>query len=396
MSPRWRSKAALVSEPPDLRRLISASRLRLSRQSPFFSTLALHTPFHVSERVPTAATDGQAVFVNPRFFEGLTPAARDGLLLHEVLHAALLHVNRRGARDPQLWNIAADIVVNGILVRNGFTIPEGGLRDIALERLSVEEVYDKVAKDESKSRRSVEADLLEGAPAGAAGSAGDSKGDRSGDRMRREGQWRNALREAADAAEASGEGRAPAGMEREVESVREPQLDWRSYLWRFLTRTPVDFEEFDRRFVGRGLYLETISGQSVTVLVAVDTSASIQRALLSQFMGEVSGILLAYPGLRCDLYYADAALDGPHTLTGATPPPPAKGGGGTDFRPFFAVAERDYVDWPNKVAVYLTDGFGSFPERAPDFPTLWVVTPGGRSIERFPFGEVVRLVPTES
>ena len=385
-----------MSEPTDLRRLISASRLRLSRQSPFFSTLALHTPFHVSERVPTAATDGQAVFVNPRFFKGLTPAARDGLLLHEVLHAALLHVNRRGARDPQLWNIAADIVVNGILVRNGFTIPEGGLRDIALERLSVEEVYDRVAKDESKNRRSVEADLLEGAPADAGASAGDSKGDRSGERMRREGQWRNALREAADAAEASGEGRAPAGMEREVESVREPQLDWRSYLWRFLTRTPVDFEEFDRRFVGRGLYLETISGQSVTVLVAVDTSASIQRALLEQFLGEVNGILLAYPGLRSDLYYADAALDGPHALTGATPPPPAKGGGGTDFRPFFAVAERDYVDWPNKVAVYLTDGFGSFPERTPDFSTLWVVTPGGRSIERFPFGEVVRLVPAES
>lgn len=385
-----------MSEPTDLRRLISASRLRLSRQSPFFSTLALHTPFHVSERVPTAATDGQAVFVNPRFFEGLTPAARDGLLLHEVLHAALLHVNRRGARDPQLWNIAADIVVNGILVRNGFTIPEGGLRDIALERLSVEEVYDRVAKDESKNRRSVEADLLEGAPADAGASAGDSKGNRSGERMRREGQWRNALREAADAAEASGEGRAPAGMEREVESVREPQLDWRSYLWRFLTRTPVDFEEFDRRFVGQGLYLETISGQSVTVLVAVDTSASIQRALLEQFLGEVNGILLAYPGLRCDLYYADAALDGPHALTGATPPPPAKGGGGTDFRPFFAVAERDYVDWPNKVAVYLTDGFGSFPERTPDFSTLWVVTPGGRSIERFPFGEVVRLVPAES
>jgi len=385
-----------VSEPTDLRRLISASRLRLSRQSPFFSTLALHTPFHVSERVPTAATDGQAVFVNPRFFKGLTPAARDGLLLHEVLHAALLHVNRRGARDPQLWNIAADIVVNGILVRNAFTIPEGGLRDIALERLSVEEVYDRVAKDESKNRRSVEADLLEGAPADAGASAGDSKGDRSGERMRREGQWRNALREAADAAEASGEGRAPAGMEREVESVREPQLDWRSYLWRFLTRTPVDFEEFDRRFVGRGLYLETISGQSVTVLVAVDTSASIQRALLEQFLGEVNGILLAYPGLRSDRYYADAALDGPHALTGATPPPPAKGGGGTDFRPFFAVAERDHVDWPNKVAVYLTDGFGSFPERTPDFSTLWVVTPGGRSIERFPCGEVVRLVPAES
>ncbi len=380
-----------MSEPLDLKRLISASRLRLSRLSPFFSTLALHTPFHISERVPTAATDGQAVFVNPAFFAKQTPAARDGLLLHEVLHAALLHVTRRGGRDPEGWNIAADIVVNGILVRNGFTIPDGGLRDVGLERLSVEEVYDRVAKDPDKRRKPAEGDLLE-APPGDAPGGGDKEGGDAKARSRAEGQWRNALRAAAEANEAAGQGKAPAGLEREVESVREPQLDWRSYLWRFLTRTPVDFEEFDRRFVGRGLYLETISGQSVQVLVAVDTSASIQRAVLAQFLGEVSGILQAYPGLRCDLYYADAALDGPHALQGDREIPPAKGGGGTDFRPFFAAAERDYVDWPNKVAVYLTDGFGSFPERAPDFPVLWIVTPGGKLLEAFPFGEVVRLV----
>ncbi len=381
-----------MSELPDLKRMISASRLRLSRQSPFFSTLTLHTPFHISERVPTAATDGQAVFVNPRFFEGLTPAARDGLLLHEVLHAALLHVSRRGGRDPQAWNVAADIVVNGILVRNGFTIPEGGLRDIGLERLSVEEVYEKVAQESKRRRVPGDADLLEGAPEDAPGTGQEQDGDTARAQTRQAGKWRNALRAASEASETAGQGHAPAGMEREVESVREPQLDWRSYLWRFLTRTPVDFEEFDRRFVGRGLYLETISGQSVQVLVAVDTSASIQRALLGQFLGEVTGILQAYPGLRCDLFYVDAALDGPHALTGAALVPPPRGGGGTDFRPFFAAAGRDYVDWPNKVAVYLTDGFGTFPERAPDFPTLWVVTPGGKPLEGFPFGEVVRLI----
>jgi len=380
-----------MSEPSDLKRLISASRLRLSRLSPFFSTLALHTPFHVSERVPTAATDGQAVYVNPAFFEKQTPEARDGLLLHEVLHAALLHLPRRGGRDPQAWNVAADIVVNGILVRNGFSIPEGGLRDIGLERLSVEEVYDRVAKDGKKRRAPTESDLLEGAPDDAPG-AGEREGGRAKSQAHLEGQWRNALRAAADANEAAGQGQAPAGLEREVESVREPQLDWRSYLWRFLTRTPVDFEEFDRRFVGQGLYLETISGQSVQVLVAVDTSASIQRQLLTQFLGEVTGILQAYPGLACDLFFADAALDGPYPLQGGLTIPAPKGGGGTDFRPFFTTAERDYNDWPHKVAVYLTDGFGSFPERAPDFPTLWVVTPGGKLLDKFPFGETVRLL----
>jgi predicted metal-dependent peptidase len=43
------------------------------------------------------------------------------------------------------------------------------------------------------------------------------------------------------------------------------------------------------------------------------------------------------------------------------------------------------------VLVYLTDGFGTFPNKTPDHPVLWVVTPGGLESENFPFGNVVRL-----
>ena len=55
-------------------------------------------------------------------------------------------------------------------------------------------------------------------------------------------------------------------------------MDWRSYLWRYLTHLPTDFNAFDRRFVGRGIYLDEIAGESVRVLVAVDTSGSIDHA----------------------------------------------------------------------------------------------------------------------
>jgi predicted metal-dependent peptidase len=68
-----------------------------------------------------------------------------------------------------------------------------------------------------------------------------------------------------------------------------------------------------------------------------------------------------------------------------------RGRGGTDFRPVFAwVAER----WAAGVMrpdglIYLTDGFGRFPDPAPAYPVLWVVTPhGARDI---PFGAVLRL-----
>ena len=66
----------------------------------------------------TAATDGKKVFVNKDFFLSLTSSQQNGLLLHEVLHMALLHIPRMGGRDQHYWNVAADIVVNDLILSN--------------------------------------------------------------------------------------------------------------------------------------------------------------------------------------------------------------------------------------------------------------------------------------
>ena len=48
------------------------------------------------------------------------------------------------------------------------------------------------------------------------------------------------------------------------------------------------------------------------------------------------------------------------------------------------------------VCVYLTDGYGTFPDPPPELSVLWVVTPGGLDLSQFPFGEAVRLLSTQS
>ena len=53
-----------------------------------------------------------------QFFFNLNTKEQNSLLLHEVLHMALLHVTRRSSRDIQTWNIAADIVVNNLILEN--------------------------------------------------------------------------------------------------------------------------------------------------------------------------------------------------------------------------------------------------------------------------------------
>lgn len=396
----------------ELQRKISASILRITERSAFFATLALYARFEASQHVPTAATDGRTVFVNPEFWNKLTVAEQDGVLLHEVLHAALLHVTRRAGRHAGIWNAAADIVINGMIVQEGYQLPQGGLRDQSLERHSTEEVYEVLLKKEQPPPPAPMSDLLEGPPEDSSSSQGQSDegqegseqksgapspGDGEGKEQKEalEGHWRNALEQAQIAARTLAAGKMPAGIQREMPSVIAAQLDWRTYLWRYLTQTPTDFQDFDRRFVGQRIYLDSLTGESVQVLVCVDTSGSIGGDEMQTFIGEVREILRAYPHLRCELYYADAALYGPYPLKPGSEIPPPQGGGGTDFRPFFdRIATHPFL-WGKTVAIYLTDGYGAFPERAPKCPVLWVVPPFGLDLDRFPFGEAIRLLRSQ-
>jgi predicted metal-dependent peptidase len=387
-------------------RQISASLLRLRRKAPFFATLALYARFVSTNEMPTAATDGRDVFYNPEFLGALSPEHLDGVLLHEVLHAALGHVTRRGQREPQQWNVAADIVVNGLLTKNGFELPEGALLDGELDRFSVEEVFALLQRQDDKSQLPEGGeDLLDGPPSDVEGQDGKpGEGGREGkgktrkartdaERKALEEHWRRAVAEASAIGRTTAAGTLPLGIERAFDMADQPKLNWRAVLWRFLTPTPTDFGGFDRRHLSRGLYLETLESESLRIIVCVDTSGSIDDGLIAQLLAEVDAILRSYPGLECWLYYADADVYGPHKLeVGSTPPTP-EGGGGTDFRPFFTAATELETEFGGAqvVGVYLTDGYGPFPDEAPTWPVLWAVTPGGQADELFPFGAVVRL-----
>jgi predicted metal-dependent peptidase len=371
-------------------KIISDSILRLQQKSPFFATLALFTQFIPNEKISSAATNGENIFYNPEYIFSLTPLQRDGLLLHEVLHAALLHIPRRGVRNSLLWNYAADIAINGMIMQqDNWDLPPGGLRNTQLEHLSVEEIYEILLKDVKKYQiiwEDMNQDLLEGE-----GTEIDGDSLSTAHKAALEAHWHNALQQASVIARTSNQGKLTAGIERELGVVTSPQVDWRTYLWRYLVQTPTDFSGFDRRFIGQQLYLETLQGESVNIYVAVDTSGSVDYEQLRIFVAEIYGILSAYPHLTCELYYVDAEAYGPYELTPDSVMPKPKGGGGTSFVPFFQRVAENWHGHNPGICVYLTDGYGEFPSQQPDLPVLWVVTAGGLKLEEFPFGEAVRL-----
>ena len=72
------------------------------------------------------------------------------VLAHEVLHIALNHHTRRGDRDPILWNMAGDFIINALLRKAGLTMPEAVLYDTRFDDMTTEQVYDILKEEKEK------------------------------------------------------------------------------------------------------------------------------------------------------------------------------------------------------------------------------------------------------
>ena len=367
---------------------ISATRIRLRKKSPFFAALSLYAEIEFTSRVPLAATNYKKILFNPDTYIALPPSERDGVYLHELLHMALLHNLRRGVRNHKVFNIAADIVVNGMIVNEGnCEIPSYGIRDEKLEHLSVEEVYEIILKNKKKYSEDY-LDLIDD-------KGQENKNDIECNDIESESDirayWKQAINDSRVITKQEGGGGFPESFERNLGEVLEPEIDWKIKLWNFLVRTPSDFGGFDRRLIHSGIYLENLEGESINVFCCIDTSGSISDIEINKFMSEINGIINSYPNLKCKLWYADSECYGPYNIDSLDSIPKPKGGGGTDFEPFFEEIEKDKYKENDGVCIYLTDGYGYFPEKQPALPVLWVVIPEGASKDYFPFGEITKL-----
>jgi predicted metal-dependent peptidase len=276
-------------------------------------------------------------------------------------------------------------VVNGMVSGDtNYTLPEGGVENISLAHLSVEEIYEKLITGKLKVPKIGLLDLLGG---------GDHTAIDEEQQSALQRHWRAAVQQASAVARRMNKGFGHKGLDslRDITEATAPSLNWREILWQFLVSTPCDFSGFDRRFIWQKLYLEDVVGETVEVAIVLDTSGSIGGDELGAFMSEIQGILDAYPQIQGNLFFADADLYGPHPFNQHVGIPAPKGGGGTSFVPFFDWMRKEAQDGSVPLCIYFTDGYGSFPGVVPDVPVLWVVIPGGLESRDFPFGTVARM-----
>jgi predicted metal-dependent peptidase len=135
------------------------------------------------------------------------------------------------------------------------------------------------------------------------------------------------------------------------------------------------------------------SDELQNIVLAIDTSGSIDNEALSQFSAELSAIL-EYGNFEVNVIYCDSNIAGEETFQKADLPLKLnlKGGGGTDFRPVFKHVEQKGMQ--PAILIYFTDlECNRYPKQMPSYPVLWAVW--GRGYEYNdtppPFGEVARI-----
>lgn len=368
--------------------------ITLLRKEPFHAHLLTSLKRLYGNEVPTAAVSatgaGVTLWVNPHFFcKEVNATERIAVLKHEMLHLLFKHPWRETANmpDPDLRNIAADLVVNQFVAP--WKLPEGCIElstfpDAGLEPdQTMEWYYEKLrswAKSAGAKGRMViemaagrfndqgcDAKWGEKAP-GEKGSADVSSGDYA------EAVVRGLVTKAKAKLSGKEWGDLPLGVQRMVDAIcAPPKLPWKRLLRLFAgrgSRTVIRTTRLkeSNRFPGEpGIRIKRLQ----KLVVAVDTSGSIGEKELADFLAEING--MARAGAEITLIECDCKI---HTVAPyrRNVMPSFKGGGGTDFDPVMQWL-RDNRHERFGGCIYLTDGCAPKPSTEPLCPVLWVITP---------------------
>jgi predicted metal-dependent peptidase len=289
------------------------------------------------------------------------------ILAHEALHAALSHHSRQGGRDPYLFNLATDFVINGWLVEMAVGhMPDGLLYDPQFAGQSSEEVYDRICAD---SRRYRKLSTMRGRDKpDVLGHTGRPHSAGAGVDL--DELLHRSLASGLDLHISEGRGTLPAALVQSIRALAQPPLRWDVELARwfeelFPTLEPtLSYSRASRRQsatpeIPRPGWVSPEEPVTVrTFGVVLDTSMSMNAELLGMALGAIASYASAHDVPAARVVYCDAAaydagyVDVSEIAAGLR----VRGRGGTVLQPGIDLIERA-TDFPaDGPILIITDG----------------------------------------
>lgn len=392
------------------------------KRYPFYgglvSTLKLKT-YREGDKNFRAATDGYSTFFyNPVEIEKMTKEELIVTLAHEVGHITLKHAIRVGGRDKRIFNIAADYVVNSILLEDGIGSVSlfrkmRILYDERFKGMSVEEVYDIIKKNPSAYTQQGDFPIYhETWGAGIGEGQGNKPNDN--DNKNGNGNENGNKNEKNDNSDSGNKltGKLSESKKQQIESeindrinkaitieqqvrgdkssrisrdfikkLEEPRVDWRQLLAQYLedTSTNNTYRRFNKKYLPMGVLLPTPNVERTRINIMLDVSGSISDELLRKFISDVWYLLSANDGYEeVNIYQVDTEIlshvkvsIGDDIGSIASEILTRKGTGGTDFNEFFKYLEDNNNQ---SITIVFTDGDATIPDEPPVYPVIFIYT----------------------
>ena len=132
---------------------IAALKRKMLVKYPFFGSVVASVDYKENKDILTAGTDGETIYYNPKYLESLSVEEQTFIFAHEVCHIAFNHILRSEGKDPELWNIATDGVINQFLKRDGLKMALGGVDMAEAINYDAEQLYDKLLQEKQQRQQ---------------------------------------------------------------------------------------------------------------------------------------------------------------------------------------------------------------------------------------------------
>ena len=404
---------------------IAALKRKMLVKYPFFGSVVASVGYKENKDIPTAGTDGETIYYNPEYLEGLSVEEQTFIFAHEVCHIAFNHILRSEGKNPELWNIATDGVINQFLKRDGLKMAPDGIDMAEAINYDAEQLYEKLLQEkqsqeqsdrsgkdlqeEDKSKQDVGHDthsMWEQAV-----KKHKEQQEKSGEKESlldkllgkdkdKKGKEKTELEKKQEELESMGEkdafkknledkkkqleelkeaiskqaSQAGTSTNRDIRTVNDigtakPLIDWR-YVLREAIKYDVDWS-YKNATLEDGVVSANLEEQPMPETeIVLDTSGSINEVLLKNFLRECKNIL-QHTKLKVGCF--DTEFYGFHEIRTEEDIEKMRfeGGGGTDFDVAVGAFSRRVE---NKII--FTDGEASMPDMPLD--AIWIVFSGER------------------
>lgn len=379
---------------------IAALKRKMLVKYPFFGSVVASVGYKENKDIPTAGTDGETIYYNPEYLEGLSVEEQTFIFAHEVCHIAFNHILRSEGKNPELWNIATDGVINQFLKRDGLKMAPGVVDMAEAINYDAEQLYEKQSQEQSggesgedsqkedKSKQDVGHDTHsmweQAVKKHKEQQEKTDKKDKEKTELESMGEkdafkknLEDKKKQLEELKEAISKQASQAGTStnRDIRTVNDigtakPLIDWR-YVLREAIKYDVDWS-YKNATLEDGVVSANLEEQPMPETeIVIDTSGSINEVLLKNFLRECKNIL---KHSRVKVGCFDDEFYGFHDIRTEKDIEEMKfeGGGGTDFDVAVGAFSRRVE---NKII--FTDGEASMPDMPLD--AIWIVF-GNRKI----------------